>query len=122
MHADQINREIAERLGWELFDVWNDDGTKRLKEGFRSPDGKFWPKYFGCFTTPTAEWCEHVLGAVLKAGATVDFVGSGYDTDRMRDVKNEYCVDMEEPIGPRVWNPDLYTAVALAFLAMGEEK
>ena len=105
MTSEEINESIATKMGW-----------KRLlyEGGVRAYwfDGKI-DHPIDAFTTASAEWCEFVLKPVLDARWSLGII---------RLARDRQIYQLEEMWGARdcVSDPDLYTAVALAFLAMGE--
>ena len=106
MDAEQINAACAERMGWVKEQRW---GGYSVNGPFvwEAEDGTWYD--IDCFTTATPEWCEHVL---------------------MRVAPNHFFGHGEDDEGPawEIWrhsdgvvtgkDPDLYLAVAAAFVEM----
>ncbi len=109
MTEAELNAACAERLGWRKTPGCELPGIVTPPEWEERPEGpigrvKFHP--LDCFTTATPEWCG-LLEKVTVAGGSVAKLEDRFS-----------CIDIEsEEIG---YGPDIYTAVALAFLEMGE--
>ena len=116
MDAEQINAAVAERLGWNKITypffpagIHRDVLYQRTEWEEGDDVGTLHP--LDCFTTASAEWCEHVLKPVLEECHAV-----------LKGPISDYVISWFEPPGSYrdVEDPDLYTAVALAWLQMGE--
>ena len=109
MTTEQINAAVAERVGWEKTPVrmsvagwgWVEKEARGDRLVHRA----------NCFTTASAEWCE--LLEVVIVGEHVSFQPS--------DAFFRIEWNVEPRSFERVDGPDLYTAVALAYLKMTEE-